>query len=470
MDPDPYSITDQEVSSQMAILVESQPILALLLFLLIAFSALISGSEVAFFSFSPTQLRDLAESKESSSHRILALRADSKKLLATILIANNFVNIAIVLVSQMLLTNLFGKDGFESSANWLNTSLFGGSLDTAILAVIISFIITVVFVTAALVLLGEIVPKVYANVNNERFASLMSLPLSFLIILFTPFSRLLIQMTSGLENRIINSRLYQTGGSREDLDTAIELAVTDSQDADQEVGLLKGIIKFGDVTTKQVMKPRVDIVAVDKTTNFAELMKIVKSSGYSRIPVYNEDLDHIEGILYVKDLLGHTEEDASFEWNSLMRNQIYYVPEHKKIDDLLRDFQLKRVHMAIVVNEYGGTMGIVTLEDIMEEVIGEIKDEFDDDNDVEYIKLDEYNYIFEGKTLLNDVCRVIGEPTGYFDDLKGNSDSLAGLVIELLGHLPKAEKEIKVKDYHLKAITVTNRRIEKINLRKDHKN
>lgn len=469
MDPDPYSIAHQETASYLAQIADSPPVLTMLLLFLIICSALVSGSEVAFFSLTPAQVKDLADSKNSTTHRILSLRNNPKKLLATILIANNFINIAIVLVSQMLLTTIFGKDNFLRMADWLSEYILGSKIDTNLTADIISFLITVVLVTAVLVLLGEIVPKVYANTNNVSFATLMSLPLSVLQVLLTPFSDLLIKMTAGLERRITQSKLYLTGGTKDDLDTAIELAVTDSEDSDKEVGLLKGILKFSDVTTKQVMKPRVDIIAVDITTNFAELMKIVKSSGYSRIPVYEEDLDHIVGILYVKDLLGYTDENLDFNWQELVRRQIYYVPEHKKIDDLLRDFQLKRMHMAIVVNEYGGTIGIVTLEDIMEEVIGEIKDEFDDENDVAYIKLDEYNYIFEGKTLLNDVCRIIGEPVGYFDDLKGNSDSLAGLMIELLGHLPKAENEIKIKNYFLKAITVTNRRIEKINLRKEHK-
>ncbi|MBK8850172.1 MAG: CBS domain-containing protein [Saprospiraceae bacterium] len=268
-----------------------------------------------------------------------------------------------------------------------------------------------------------------------------------------------------LESRISTHRNYQTGTSREDLDAAIELTVNQNEEEPHEAELLKGIVKFGDMSARQVMRPRVDVVAVEKDIDFGSLLDIVKESGYSRLPVYEEEVDKILGILYVKDLIGHTQQGPDFDWNSLIRTNMLYIPENKKIDDLLRDFQIKRLHMAIVVDEFGGTLGIVTLEDIMEEVIGEIKDEFDDDEDIEYIKLSEGNYIFDGKALLNDVCRIIGEKTSYFDDIKGNADSVGGLMIELVGHIPKPERELQLKELKLKVISSNSRRIEKVNIK-----
>jgi len=241
---------------------------------------------------------------------------------------------------------------------------------------------------------------------------------------------------------------------------------SDDESSEEEADILKGIVKFGDVSTKQIMKTRVDVVAIDISTSFEEVMTVIKESGFSRIPVFDEDFDSIVGVLYVKDLIGVYGEKKDFDWSSKIRTSVLYVPESKKIDDLLKEFQVKRTHIAIVVDEYGGSAGIVTLEDVMEEVIGDIKDEFDEEEDVEYVKLTEGNYIFEGKSLLNDVCRVIGEDTDYFDKMKGESDSLAGLVIEMVGAIPKVETEIEYDDVVLKIISVSSRRIEKIHLSK----
>ncbi|MBK8700730.1 MAG: gliding motility-associated protein GldE [Saprospiraceae bacterium] len=437
----------------------------LLLIVLICCSGLISASEVAFFSLTSSKIRSLEEEDSGLNHRIIQLRNQPQKLLATILIGNNFVNIAIVIVSQILLSRLLHESVLSAIGWWLHDYIFLGLFTPDQLATSFNFFITVILVTFMLLLFGEVGPKIYANVNNMRVARIMATPLSLMGFLFTPVSSVLVGWGSRIENKISASRNYQTGTSREDLDAAIELTVSQNEEEPHEAELLKGIVKFGDMSARQVMKPRIDVVAVEKETGFEDLLKIVNESGYSRLPIYDEDFDNILGILYVKDLVGHTRELDGFDWNSLIRTNMLYIPETKKIDDLLRDFQIKRLHMAIVVDEFGGTLGIVTLEDIMEEVIGEIKDEFDDEEDVEYIKLGEGNYIFEGKSLLNDVCRVIGEKTSYFDDIKGNADSVGGLIIELFGFIPKPEKELTIKDLKMKVISSNSRRIEKVNIK-----
>jgi gliding motility-associated protein GldE len=291
----------------------------------------------------------------------------------------------------------------------------------------------------------------------------MSGPLVVMNGLFGPFSGILVNWSNRIERRF-NSNTYQNNSLKEDLDKAIDLTVSDSINAGQEAEILKGIVKFGDVRVKQIMKSRVDVVALDESSDFDEIMTIVKENGYSRLPVYKEDFDNIVGILYVKDLLGHTSEGKTFKWQKLVRDTVLYVPESKKIDDLLREFQLKRMHLAIVVDEYGGSGGIITLEDIMEEVIGDIKDEFDEGEDVDYVKLANNSYIFEGKTLLNDVIKIASLDNDVFNEYKGEADSLAGLVIEITGILPKVEKEIKLDKVTLKIVSTTLRRIERISL------
>ncbi len=437
----------------------------LLLILLICCSGLISASEVAFFSLTPSRLRAIEEEEGAIGQRIVQLRSHPKKLLATILIGNNFVNIAIVIVSKIILDQILNEQILTSIGWWLHEYVFLGLFSPDQLATAIDFFITVILVTFILLLFGEVGPKIYANVNNLKVARLMAMPLSFLGLLFTPVSSVLVRWGQNIERRIAANRNYQTGTSKEDLDAAIELTVSQNEEEPHEAELLKGIVKFGDMSARQVMRPRVDVVAVEKEIDFTSLLDIVKESGYSRLPVYEEDVDKILGILYVKDLIGLTNEGPDFKWNELIRTNMLYIPETKKIDDLLRDFQIKRLHMAIVVDEFGGTLGIVTLEDIMEEVIGEIKDEFDDDEDIEYIKLSEGNYIFDGKALLNDVCRIMGEKTSYFDDIKGNADSVGGLIIELMGMIPKPEKEIQIKELQLKVISSNSRRIEKVNIK-----
>ena len=434
--------------------------------ILLMASALISGSEVAYFSLSPNDVEKLSQEASLSNKRILKLKEQPRSLLATILISNNFINIAIVIISDYVLNNILPSSQFTSwSQNIIpylqKIPLFANA--TALqLADIISFIITVIGVTFILVLFGEVAPKVYAKLNNIQLARFMSLPLIVLGNVLSPFNNILVSWTKIIERRLVRSTQNGALASREDIDEAIELAVNTDADTEQEVDILKRIVKFGEVSAKQIMRSRVDVIAIDFRIDYKELIKIVKENGYSRLPVYDNDFDNVTGILYVKDLLGHLNAPSDFEWQQLIRTDVLYVPEAKKIDDLLREFQSQRKHMAIVVDEYGGSSGIVTLEDIMEEVIGDIKDEFDDHEEVEYKKIDDFNYLFEGKTLLNDVCRVMGLDTNTFDEVKGEADSLAGLVLEFLGHLPKQDKEITYNQFKFKIVSVSKRRIIQI--------
>ena len=378
------------------------------LVLLLVCSALVSGSEVAFFSLSPNDVDTLEKEETSVNKLVLQLRDKPRRLLATILISNNFINIAIVIISDFMIRNLLGESRVLLIGEYIAQFI---PLDAMLLGRFVHFLITVVGVTFLLVLFGEVAPKVYANVNNKRFAQFMSKPMLFLSIFFRPVSSLLVGWSSRMESRFIIKRSGLEDTSKEDLDKAIQLTVNNVHES-EEADMLRGIIKFGNVSAKQIMKSRVDVVAIEVEDDYAQLMKIVKESGYSRIPVFKDDFDEILGILYVKDLIGFAEMPNDFRWQSLIRENVLYVPESKKIDDLLKEFQLKRTHIAIVVDEFGGSAGIVTLEDIMEEVIGEIKDEFDDEQEVDYIKINDANFIFEGKTLLNDVARIIGEEKG----------------------------------------------------------
>jgi len=427
------------------------------LVILIICSALISGSEVAFFSLNPTNLKDLKEEDSKLSNQIIDLYGKPKELLATILIFNNFINISIVIVSFYIFGKLLPEYVLVDWAQSINT-LIGTSFSW--LPSAIEFLFTTVVATFILVLFGEVTPKIYANVNNIGFARLMSRPLSFLSILSRPLSRPLVKITSTIEDKV---ERFQGVTDKDDLDRAIELAMDGEENANDNVDILKGIIKFGDVSVKQIMKSRVDVIAVDVTMSFNELMEIVKVNGYSRIPIFNEDFDSIVGLLYVKDLLGYLGKSKLFNWQQLIRENILYVPESKKINELLKEFQKRRIHMAIVVDEYGGSSGIVTLEDVLEEVIGDIKDEFDQE-EAEFIKLDDSNYIFEGKIMINDVCRVIGESVETFDGIKGDADSLAGIILELVGKIPKTGKIIQHENYTFRIIAATERRIERIKM------
>ena len=411
-------------------------IVSLVILVLLVFSAAISGSEIAYFFLNPTQIEEIKASKSKTNKLILSLLEIPKRLLATILISNNFINVSIVILGAYVSNKLFDFSDFP----------------------IIGFIIEIVVMTGIILLFGEIMPKIYATQKPVTFARFMATPLRFLIKLFYPFSSLLVRSTS-----IIDKRFARKGQNitMDELSEAIDITA-DDKNSDEEIKILKGIVKFTDIEVKEIMKSRMDVLALDAEIPFKEVINIVIESGYSRIPVYEETFDNIKGILYVKDLLPHLDAKDDLKWLDLLR-PAFYVPENKKINDLLNEIQEKKIHLAIVVDEYGGTSGIVTLEDIIEEIVGEITDEFDAPGDeIDYKKIEDNKYVFEGKTSINDFCKIIDIEDDVFDDVKGDSDSLAGLILETEGGLPKKNKIILIKNFTFKILTVDVRRIKKI--------
>ncbi len=407
----------------------------LVIIILLLCSAMISGSEIAFFSLTPTQIADIKEFKTSGSKKIIELIEKPKLLLATVLIVNNFINITIVIISTYI------------------TTFYTQFIPYPLLTLVIQ----IVFVTFLLLLIGEIIPKIFAQRFALQFTQLMATPLVVMRKIFYPLSILMVKSTVIIDKRISKKGLDI---SPEDFSEAVELSTHHESTSEEEKKMLKGIAKFSDIDVKEIMKSRTDVVAVEKETPFLELLEIIKESGYSRIPVYKESFDNIEGILYVKDLLQHLEENNTFNWQALVR-MAFFVPENKKIDDLLKEFQSKKIHFSIVVDEYGGTSGIVTLEDIIEEIVGEINDEFDANESI-FTKTDEKTYLFEAKTSLNDFCKIIEIDDAIFDDIRGESDSLAGLILELLEKIPKKNDSIKVKNMTFIIDTVDKRRIKKV--------
>ena len=403
------------------------------MFFLLLCSALVSGSEVAFFTLNPNNWQEKDMSNRQKVIKKLLHRPNY--LLATILITNNFVNVAIIILSSYITASLFNFNGFP----------------------ILEFTIQVVVVTFLLLLIGEVIPKVFANQNALSFASLMSTPINILSKVFNPVSRALVATTSVIEKRF-HKKGYQI--SVDELSTALDLA-GENDTNEEEKRILRSIVEFGNIDVKEIMKSRVDVVAIEEQTSFEEVKELVVSSGYSRIPVYKENFDSILGVLYIKDMLLHIKKEK-FDWSSLVRTP-FFVPESKMIDDLLKEFQEKKIHLAVVVDEYGGTSGIVTLEDIIEEIVGEINDEFDDDG-IMYSKLDNSNYIFEGKTSLNDVLKTIYGEIDYFDEVKGDADTLAGLILELKGNIPEKGEVLVHKPYTFTIESVDHRRIKRVKL------
>jgi gliding motility-associated protein GldE len=434
--------------------------------LLVVSSALVSGSEVAFFSLSPNDYESLKQETKGRSLRIITLLNEPRKLLATILIANNFINIAIVILSAFVLNKIIPPSLFnrwsDSLISLLNASNW---LESARVSYWISFLITIVGVTFILVLFGEIVPKVYARFNNIGLSKTMATPLWLLSKVFHPFSMILVNWTTGIERRLEKRRPGGSLANRQDIGEAIDLTADANQTTNQEVDLLKRIVNFGEVSVSQIIKPRVDVLAVDESDNYEQLLELVRDSGFSRIPVFEKDFDNVKGILYVKDLLGHLNEGADFKWRKLIRKNVLFVPETKKIDDLLKEFQIERMHMAIVVDEYGGSSGIVTMEDILEEIIGEIQDEFDTEGDIEFKKISEGIFDFEGKTLINDFCRQVKVDTILFEEARGEADTLAGILLEKIGRLPEQGEETEIESFIFTVRKVSNRRIEEIRVK-----
>ena len=442
---------------------------AIFIIILLMCSALISGSEVAFFSLSPNDIDDLKQDNDKASQRIIKLKEMPRTLLATILISNNFINIGIVVLSDFVLGKIMPTEIFTSWATQIGAAdylLFLPYFDpnNADVAWFVENLIKVVGVVFLLVLFGEVAPKVYANLNNVKLAKMMSGSLNGLNRIFSPASKILVNWTNTIETRLESKAQQASLMSKEDIDEAIELTVRNDDNAEEEVDILKSILKFGDVTVKQIMCSRVDVIAIEFRTGFREVLKLARRVSVSRIPIFDDDFDNITGILYIKDLIGHLDGGDDFEWQALIRTDLLYVPESKKISDLLKEFQQQKLHMAMVVDEYGGSSGIVTLEDVLEEVIGEIKDEFDDLSEIEFTKKDEYTYIFEGKTLLNDMCRVMDLETTTFDESKGDADTIAGLMLEFFGQIPKINADASYNRYRFKIVSVNKRRIKQVQI------
>ena len=406
----------------------------ILLFVLLVCSALISGSEVALFSLSQPDIDNELESHSKAFPIVSKLLQRPQKLLATILVANNFINIGIVL--------LFA---------YLSDSVFGGMKSD-----ILRFIVEVGVVTFLILLFGEILPKVYANRNKISFSKFMAYPLKALDVVFSPVSLPMQRFTHIINNRLRNQK---SNISVDQLSQALELT-SEEDTTKQEQKILQGIVSFGNTDTKQIMRPRIDIFALDSTAKYAEILPDIIKNGYSRIPVYKENMDHIVGVLYVKDLLPYIDR-KQFDWMSLLREP-FFVPENKKLDDLMVEFQEKKIHLAVVVDEYGGTSGIVSLEDVIEEIVGDISDEFDDD-DLYYSKLDDNNYVFEGKTTLKDFYRIIKlEDEELFENNKGEAETIAGFILEISGSFPKQRSKINFENFVFTIEAIDKKRIKRV--------
>jgi gliding motility-associated protein GldE len=420
-----------------------------LVFLLIC-SALISGSEIAFFSLKQTQLDEQIDKTKGNS-LVVKLLERPKRLLATILITNNFINILIVLLFAGLSELIFENKDF--SINWQFISIS---------SYIIKFTLEVVLVTFLILLFGEVLPKVYASRNALKFSNIMAKPVSNLSKLLSVFSLPLIKLTGVVEKRLGGKN---SDFSVEKLSQALELT-SDETTTKEEKKILQGIVTFGNTETVQIMKPRMDIFALSDEETYKEVMDKIVKNGYSRNPVYHESVDNIVGVLYAKDLLAHFDK-TNFKWQNLLRKP-FFVPENKKLDDLLSEFQEKKNHLAIVVDEYGGTSGIVTLEDVIEEIVGDINDEFDDE-DLSYSKLDANNYVFEGKTTIKDFCKVLDiDDEAIFEEEKGESETLAGLLLEISGKFPKKGEKINFHNFSFTVEALDKKRIKQVKVTRLH--
>lgn len=391
-------------------------------------------SEIAFFNLSPTDLAELDESKTLRDNEIQMLRDDSERTLATILITNNFVNVTIIMLCNYVFATVVH---FGERAYWLQ------------------FLCITVLLTFLLLLFGEIMPKVYSRQNSLVFCRRTVNGILFLRKLFWPLETILLR--SGiLAEKVVQKENHVL--SVDDLEQALEL--TDKNDIKAEQKMLQGIIRFGDETAKEVMTSRQDVIDLDIKSSFTDVLRCIVENNYSRIPVYQDNTDNIRGVLYIKDVLPHLSKTANFRWQSLIRPP-YFVPETKKIDDLLREFQENKVHIAIVVDEFGGTSGIVTLEDILEEIVGEINDEYDDEEKT-YSKLNYNTYIFEGKTLLSDFCKILNINDDEFSEVEGDADTVAGLLLELKGEFPSMHEKLEYRNYTFEVMGIEERRISRV--------
>ncbi|MBL0181355.1 MAG: gliding motility-associated protein GldE [Chitinophagaceae bacterium] len=422
----------------LAITPAATTVLIFLVILLFMLSFLLAGSEIAFFSLTFKDINVLKTKKQPAYRRIVSLLDQPKTLLASMLISNSFVNIGIILISNILI---------ESWISGLNLTFWP------------VFLIKVGFVTSLLLLFGEVLPKVWATHHKIWFAATASLVVEIFGSIFYRFSKRMVRLSDRVERRFSSETSAAMDSSN--LDYAIDL-LPEHEATTEEKSILKGIRKFGDTTVKQVMRTRLDVCGIDNSNSFRDVIKKIEELHYSRLPVYKNNLDEVVGMLHTKDILPFINESAEFDWHTLIR-QPYFVHEQKLIEDLLQEFRNRRMHFAVVVDEFGGTSGIVTLEDVMEEIIGEIKDEFDDEESSNK-KIDDHNYIFEGRTMINDVCKAMKLPTDTFDTLRGDSDSLAGLVLEIAGEFPQVNEEVISGDYIFVPLEINKNRIDKIKI------
>lgn len=405
---------------------------------LLVLSALISGAEVALFSLSQKDIDDAVDRNTTAGNRINSLLDKPKKLLATILIANNFINIGIVIIFSFIKEDLFGQIQYE----WLR------------------FTIEVGVVTFLILFFGEVLPKVYANRNNVTFSIFISLPLEILNTLLVPLNMPMRSITLFLENKLGKQK---SNISVNQLSQALELTSNDDT-SQEEQKILEGIVTFGNTNTSQVMSPRIDLFTLEIEEKFKDILPKILDKGYSRIPVYRDNIDQIEGVLFVKDLLPHIDK-TDFNWTTLLRKP-FFVPENKKLDNLLKDFQGMKNHLAIVVDEYGGTSGVITLEDIIEEIVGDISDEFDDEN-INYSQIDERTFLFEGKINLKDFYRIVDVNEDWFESKKGEAETLAGFILEILGTFPRKGQKISFDNCTFIIESVDKKRVKQIKVMVD---
>lgn len=436
----PTSLDEPPSSTLLADLLSGSPDAFLIssfiaIIFLLVLSAMVSASEVAFFSLSSHDLDRCRESEDPRDKSIVQLLKNPHLLLATILVMNNFANVALVTLSTFLM--------WELANTRSPTEIIVGAVTFS--------------VTFAITFFGEIIPKVYATQRNLTYSRLMSRSWIILQRICMPISWLLLKLGNLVERRF-ERKGYST--TVEELNQALEITTENNETTAEEKDILKGIVNFGTLTVKQVMQSRLDVSAVSYDLSFTELMEQVKTTGFSRVPVFKESLDKIEGVLYIKDLLPFLEEDDKFKWQKLIRPGLF-VPETKKLDSLLKDFQNKRVHMAVVVDEYGGTSGVITLEDLIEEIIGDINDEFDED-DSSFVKIDDRTFVFEGKTSLHDFCKTLEVDSSIFDSVKGDNESLGGLILELNSAMPKVADQITFDRFVFTIVSVDKRRIKRI--------
>ena len=403
--------------------------------LLLVASALISSSETAFFSLQPADIDDIEQRDDAKSKLVLSLREKPKTLLATILIGNNFVNVTITLLATYVMSQMFDMANYPVAA----------------------FLLEVVIVTSLILIVGEITPKIFASNRPVAVARFMARPLRFLNGLFKPLSKLLVNSTSFMDKHLEKKKGEI---SMEDLSTAVEIA-TEESTPPEEKQMLKGIASFSEKEVSGVMIPRIDIIGVEQGMEFLDMLAIVIKSGFSRIPVYDETMDKVTGILYVKDLLPYLDAQ-SYEWQKLVR-PAFFVPENRKINDLFQDFREKKIHIAIVVDEYGGTSGLITMEDVIEEIVGEINDEFDEANlEEHYTKLDDGSYLFKAQTSIVDFCKVFGVDEGYFEPLQGEADTLAGLILEIEGRIPEIGFKFNFEKFQMEITDADPKRIKEV--------